>query len=224
MKALIFGATGMVGQSVLRECLLDPEVEKVIAIGRTSTAQRNPKLRNLMLPDLFQLSPIESEMRGFDACFFCLGVTSAGLSEEKYRHITYDLMISVARTLARLNPGMTFVLVSGAGADSTERGKVMWARVKGAAENELFRLPFRAAYSVRPAAILPENGIRSRTSLYQFFYTVLRPLYPVFRLVAPRYVTTTTKLGKVMVALAKHGAPKQIIESWDFDQILGSAS
>jgi uncharacterized protein YbjT (DUF2867 family) len=215
MKAILFGATGMVGQSVLRECLLDPDVEQVISVGRSSTAQRHAKLRNLVLPDLFQLSPIAGELSGFDACFFCLGVTSAGMSEEAYRRITVDLTISVAQMLVRLNPAMTFVFVSGAGADSTETSRTMWARVKGAAEYALFRMNFKACYAIRPAVILPENGIRSRTRLYQAFYTLFRPLYPVLRTLSPRYITTTGKLGRAMLRLARQGAPKPVIESWD---------
>ncbi len=215
MKAILFGATGMVGQSVLRECLLDAGVEKVICVGRSPTTQRHAKLRNLILPDLFHLTPIEGELKGFDVCFYCLGVTSAGISEEAYRHVTLDLTVSVAQTLARLNPAMTFVFVSGAGADSTESGRTMWARVKGAAENAVFRMNFKAAYALRPAMILPENGIRSRTRLYQTLYTMCRPLYPVLRRVFPRYVTTTGKLGRAMLGLARQGAPRRVIESRD---------
>lgn len=215
MKAILFGGTGMVGQSVLRECLRDSDVEQVICIGRTSTTQRHAKLRNLVLPDLFHLAPIESELKGFDACFFCLGVTSAGMTEENYRHITLDLTVSVAQMLSRLNPAMTFVFVSGMGADSTEKGRIMWARVKGAAENSVFRMNFKAAYAVRPAFILPENGIRSRTRLYQTLYTLCRPLYPVLRILFPGYVTTTGRLGRAMLRLARQGAPQRVIESRD---------
>lgn len=215
MNAIVFGATGMVGQSVLRECLLDPDVQKVICIGRSATGQRHAKLRELVLPDLFSLSPIESELSGFDACFFCLGVTSAGMSEESYRRITHDLTLSVACTLVRLNPAMTFLFVSGAGTDSTEHGRTMWARVKGATENALLGMPFKAAYMIRPAVILPMHGIRSRTKLYQTFYTLGRPLVPVLKVLLPRYVTTTEKLGRAMVRIAKQGAPKHVIESWD---------
>jgi uncharacterized protein YbjT (DUF2867 family) len=215
MNAILFGATGMVGQSVLRECLLDPDVQKVISIGRSETTRRHPKLRQLVLPDLFNLAPIESELAGFDACFFCLGVTSAGMSEESYRRITQELTLSVARTLVRLNPAMTFLYVSGAGTDSTEQGRIMWARVKGATENALLHMPFKAAYMIRPAAILPQNGIKSRTRLYQAFYTLGRPLFPILKALLPRYVTTTEILGRAMVRIAKQGAPKQVIESWD---------
>lgn len=215
MKAILFGATGMVGQSVLRECLLDSGVEQVLAVGRSSTGRRDPKLRELILPDLFDLSPIATELTDYDACFYCLGVTSAGMTEEKYRRTTVDLTVSVARTLAPLNPGMTFVFISGLGADSTGTSRTMWARVKGEAENAVLAMPFHASFVIRPAVILPLHGIRSRTPLYQVPYTVLRPLFPLFRLLVPRYVTTTEKLGRAMVRVARQGAPKRILESWD---------
>ena len=211
----------MVGQSVLRECLLDPDVKKVLCVGRNATGQTAGKLRDLVLPDLFQLGPVESELTGFDACFYCLGVTSAGMSEAAYRRITYDLTLSVAQTLARLNTAMTFLFVSGTGADSTENSRTMWARVKGATENALFRMPFQAAYAIRPAVILPEHGIRSRTRMYQAFYTLGRPLFPVLRLVVPHYVTTTTALGRAMIRMAREGAPKPVIESWDIAGLAG---
>lgn len=215
MRSILFGATGMVGQSVLRECLLDGGVEQVIAVGRSSTGRRDPKLRELVLPDLFDLSPIASELKNCDACFYCLGVTSAGMTEEKYRRITVDLTVSVARTLAPLNPRMTFVFISGTGADSTGKSRTMWARVKGEAENAVLGMPFRAAYVIRPAVILPLHGIRSRTPLYQLPYTLLRPLFPLIKLLVPRYVTTTEKLGRAMLKIAREGAPKRILESWD---------
>jgi uncharacterized protein YbjT (DUF2867 family) len=159
MKVIIFGATGMVGQGVLRECLLDPDVQRVLSIGRSATGQRHEKLRELIRADLLDYSAIENELRGYDACFFCLGITSLGLSEEQYRRVTYDITMAAAKALARLNPDMTFVYVTGAGTDSTEHGRTMWARVKGETENALLRLPFRAAYMFRPAAIQPLYGI-----------------------------------------------------------------
>jgi uncharacterized protein YbjT (DUF2867 family) len=159
MKVIIFGATGMVGQGVLRECLLDPDVQRVLSIGRSATGQRHEKLRELIRADLLDYSAIENELRGYDACFFCLGITSLGLSEEQYRRVTYDITMAAAKALARLNPDMTFIYVTGVGTDSTEHGRTMWARVKGETENALLRLPFRAAYMFRPAAIQPLYGI-----------------------------------------------------------------
>ena len=181
MKVLLFGASGMVGQGVLRECLLDPEVTTVLSIVRSSTGQQHPKLREIVHKDFLDFSSIESELSGFDACFFCLGVSSAGMSEENYRRITYDITLAAAQTLVKLNPNMTFVYVSGAGTDSSERGRVMWARVKGQTENALLRLPFKAAYMFRPAVIVPLHGIKSRTMLYRIPYAVLGPLLPLLK-------------------------------------------
>jgi uncharacterized protein YbjT (DUF2867 family) len=159
MKVIIFGATGMVGQGVLRECLLDPDVRRVLSIGRSATGQRHEKLRELIRADLLDYSAIENELRRYDACFFCLGITSLGLSEEQYRRVTYDITMAAAKALAGLNPDMMFIYVTGVGTDSTEHGRTMWARVKGETENALLRLPFRAAYMFRPAAIQPLYGI-----------------------------------------------------------------
>jgi len=219
MQVLLFGATGMVGQGVLRECLLDPRVTGVLAVGRNATGQRHPKLRELVQPDLFDLQAIESQLAGFDACFFCLGVSSVGMAEERYRRVTHDLTLSVAQTLARLNPGMTFIYVSGAGADSTGRGRTMWARVKGETENALLRLPFRAACMFRPAMIVPLHGIRSKTRLYRALYTATAPLLPWLYRRFPKYVTTTEQVGRAMIEVVRHGAPKPVMENADIDAV-----
>ena len=205
----------MVGQGVLRECLLDPGVTEVLAVGRNPTGQSNAKLRDLVHRDLFDLSPIENELRNFDACFWCLGVTSAGMKEPEYRRVTVDLALAAATTLARTSPALTFVFISGAGADSTERGRVMWTRVKGAAENAILKLPFKAAYVVRPAGIVPLHGITSRTRAYRISYALLRPLLSPLRRMFPKYVTTTELLGRTLIRLARSGAPKRILESAD---------
>lgn len=219
MKVIIFGATGMVGQGVLRECLRDSEVSDVLTIGRSATGQQNPKLREIVHADFLDFSAIEKDMTGYDACFFCLGVTSIGLSEERYRHLTYDITLAAARPLARLNPGMTFVYVTGAGADSTEQGRVMWARVKGKTENDLLRLPFKAAYMFRPGAIQPLHGVRSKTGWVQATYTATGPLLTLLHRVAPKYVTTTEVIGRAMLGVAKRGYPKRILESEDFSKV-----
>jgi uncharacterized protein YbjT (DUF2867 family) len=215
MKVLILGATGMVGQGVMRECLLDAGVSRVVALGRHATGNAHAKVQEIVHADLFDLGPIERELTGLDACFYCLGATAAGKSEREYARINYDMTLAVAETLARLDPDMTFVYVSGQGTDSTERGRTMWARVKGRTENALLRLPFRAAYMLRPGIILPMHGIKSRTTLYRVFYTLMTPLYPALRALFPRAITTTEHLGRVMLRLARSGYSKPVLETTD---------
>ena len=209
MNVLIFGATGMVGQGVLRECLLDPGVARVVTIGRSATGQQHPKLREIVHADLYDYSSIEHELSNFDACFFCLGVTSAGMTEEAYRRITRDIAIAAGQTLARLNPQMTFVFVSGAGTD----GKAMWARVKKEAEDAILAMPFRRAYAFRPAMIQPLHGIQSRTRLYRMLYVPLAPVMPLLVRTMPRWVTTTERIGRAMLRAAREGAPTPVVEN-----------
>ncbi len=215
MKVILFGATGMVGQGALRECLLDPQVQGVLAVGRSGTGQSHERLREIVHTDLLDLSPIEDKLSGHDACFFCLGASSAGMTEEAYSRVTYDITMAVAQTLVRRNRDITFIFVSGAGTDSTERGRTMWAGVKGKTENALLRLPFKAAYMFRPAIILPLHGITSRTRVYRVLYSVFRPLWLLLRALVPRYVTTTEEVGRAMLEVAKQGAPKSVLESED---------
>jgi uncharacterized protein YbjT (DUF2867 family) len=219
MNVILFGATGMVGQGVLRECLLDPDVQQILSIVRTPTNQQYPKLRELVRVNFFDYSAIESQLTGYDACIFCLGVSSAGMDEAKYTHLTHDLTLTAASTLVRLNPEITFLYVSGAGTDSSERGRVMWARVKGRTENDLLKLPFRAAYMFRPGAIQPLHGIRSKTRLYQTIYTVLNPIFPIAKALFPQSITTTEQLGRAMLQVAKHGYPNPILETRDINSI-----
>jgi uncharacterized protein YbjT (DUF2867 family) len=219
MNVLLFGATGMVGQGVLRECLLDPAVSRVLCVGRHASGSRHEKVRDLVAADLHQLAPHAAELTGFDACFFCLGVSSAGMSEPDYRRVTHDLTLAVAQLLARLNPGMTFVYVSGAGTDSSERGRTMWAKVKGETENALLRLPFKAAYMFRPGYIQPLHGIRSRTKLYRVLYALLSPLFPLWDAVLPDRVTTTERVGRAMLAVAKRGGPRPVLETRELNAL-----
>jgi uncharacterized protein YbjT (DUF2867 family) len=219
MNVVLFGATGMVGQGVLRECLLDPDVRGLLSVGRSVTAQTHPKLREIVHKDLFDLSAIEPELSGFDACFFCLGVSSAGMLEQDYRRVTFDMTLAVAQTLARLNPTMTFIYVSGAGTDSTERGRSMWARVKGQTENALRRLPFKQTAMFRPGGIVPLHGITSKTRLYRILYALTRPLWPVLYRAFPRFVTTTEQVGRAMLRVAKQGSPKPILETRDINAL-----
>jgi uncharacterized protein YbjT (DUF2867 family) len=219
MKVILFGATGMVGQGVLRECLLDASVESVLAIGRNSTGQSNAKLREIKHSDFLDLSAISPQLAGYDACLFCLGVTSLGQSEENYRRLTYDITMAVATTLVKLNPGMTFIFVTGQSTDSTERGRVMWARIKGKTENDLFKLPFKAAYMFRPGGIQPLHGVRSKTAWVQAIYAATGPLWALLNRIAPKYVTTTEKLGRAMIKVARDGYPKPILESLDINRV-----
>src|SRR6476660_4580053 len=191
MNVLILGATGMVGQGVLRECLLDEGGARVVTLGRHATGNAHPKLREIVHADLFHLQPIENQLTGLDACFCSLGATAAGKSEREYARINHDMTLAVAETLARIDPGMTCVYVSGQGTDSSERGRTMWARVKGRTENALLRLPFKAAYMLRPGLIIPMHGIRSKTRLYRTFYALLGPMLPLMKKIFPRSITTT---------------------------------
>lgn len=219
MNVLIFGATGMVGQGVLRECLLDPDVDRVLVIGRNSVNQRHAKLREIIRPDLMDLTGLEPELTGLDACFFCLGVSSVGMSEEQYTRITYDLTLAAAQAVVRLNAGMTFVYVSGVGTDSSEQGGRMWARVKGRTENALLALPFKAAYMFRPGVIVALHGITSRTTLYRILYVVMRPLLPLLRALFPNQITTTEQIGKGMLTVARRGYSKQVLEPPDINSL-----
>jgi uncharacterized protein YbjT (DUF2867 family) len=219
MKVILFGATGMVGQGVLRECLGDPDVTGVLAIGRGPTGKSHAKLRDVLHENFLDFSTIESQLAGYDACLFCLGVTSVGLTEERYRHLTHDISLAAATTLARLNPGMVFIYVTGAGTDSTEQGGVMWARVKGKTENDLLKLPFKAAYMFRPAAIQPLHGVRSKTAWVQAIYVVTSPLLTLLNKIAPKYVTTTEQVGRAMIKVAKQGYPKSVLESEDINRV-----
>jgi uncharacterized protein YbjT (DUF2867 family) len=219
MKVLLFGATGMIGQGVMRECLLDPDVTKLVTVGRRATGQKHPKLSELVQPDLAALGALEPELAGFDACLFTLGVSALGMTEAAYTRLTYDLTMSVAKTLLRTSPELTFIYVSGAGTDSSEKGRLMWARVKGRTENALLSLPFKAAYMFRPGAVVPVHGARSSTGWYNAAYVVVKPLYPVLHRVAPNFITTTEILSRVMVAVARNGYPTHVLEMADINRL-----
>jgi uncharacterized protein YbjT (DUF2867 family) len=219
MNVLLFGATGMVGQGVLRECLLDPDVKLVETVGRTATGVQDAKLRETVTRDLWNYTPIEVDLTGFDACFFCLGVTSAGMKEDQYERLTYGITVAAAETLSRLNPGMTFIYVSGAGTDSSERGSSHWARIKGKTENALLGLPFKAAYMFRPGVIQPLHGIQSKTASYRIFYTLSKPVLPVLRWIFPNSILTTEQIGRAMLVAARAGAPKRVLESGDISAL-----
>ncbi|MFL6672866.1 MAG: NAD-dependent epimerase/dehydratase family protein [Massilia sp.] len=221
MKVLIFGATGMVGQGALRECLAAPDVELVKTIGRTPTGERHPKLRELVHAEMWQYEGMEDELSGFDACFFCIGVSAAGahMDEHKYTHITHDMTLAVANALLRLDPRMVFIYVSGAGADSTEKSTVMWERVRGKIENALLALPFRAVYIFRPGMIQPLGGIKSKTPAYRIFYSLFKPVLPLLRAALPTQIVTTAQMGRAMLNAVRRGAPKRVLESPDISAL-----
>jgi uncharacterized protein YbjT (DUF2867 family) len=214
MKVIVFGATGMLGQGVLRECLLDPGVDGVLAVGRTATGRRHEKLREIRHGDFTDFSAIAAELAGYDACFYCLGASAVGMSEADYRRVTYDYTMAAARALVERNPGMTFIYISGQGTDSSGRGRSMWARVKGETENALLALPFEA-YLLRPGFIQPTHGARSRTRVYRVAYAVLNPIFPVLRRLLPKHMITTDELGRAMIHIARHGAPKRVLTTAD---------
>jgi uncharacterized protein YbjT (DUF2867 family) len=214
MKVLLFGATGMVGQGLLRECLRDR------AVGRAATGIANLKVTEIVHPDMTGYTAIEDRLKGFDACFFCLGVSSAGMTEADYERITYGYTLAAAETLARLNHGMTFIYVSGSGTDSTERGRTMWARVKGRTENALLRLPLNA-YMFRPGAIEPMDGIRSHTRSYRVLYALTKPLLPLLRRLFPNQIVNTRELGRAMLNVARSGYGVRILETKDIRAAAG---
>ena len=210
MKVILFGATGMVGQGVLRECLIDEGVEAVLVIGRNSIGQTHPKLREVLLRDSFDVNAARSELKGYDACLFCLGVSSAGMNEVDYTRLTFDLTMRWARALAEINPAMAFIYVSGAGTG----GKSMWAQVKKRTEDELLAL-FPSAYMFRLAALRPMHGEVSKTRWTRISYALFWPLLPLVRIIAPGAVITTEELGRAMIRAARHGAPKRVLENRD---------
>jgi uncharacterized protein YbjT (DUF2867 family) len=218
VKVLLFGASGMVGQGVLRECLAAPDVTAVVSVVRTATGVRHPKLQELAVADLSRLEPVASELQGCAACFYCIGVSSFGMTASEYERVTYDLTLAVAQTVVRLNPGLTLVYVSGAGTDSSERGRSRWARVKGRTENALLSLPCRA-YMFRPAGIRPVDGVVSKTALYRAFYSVTKPLLPLLGAVLPRYLTTTRQVGHAMLEVARHGVAKRVLDTADINAL-----
>lgn len=217
MKVILFGATGMIGQGVMRECLLDPDVTEVLSVSRRALGRQDPKLREFIHADFTDFEPVASQFAGFDACFWCLGVSSVGMTEAEYLRVTHDFTVAAAEPMARVSPGMTFVFVSGVGTDSTGQGRVMWARVKGRAENAVFGLPFKAAFAFRPGYIQPMHGVKSSARATRVLYAIFRPFYPLLKLIFPKYVTTSETIGKAMLHVARNGWPKPVLESRDIN-------
>ena len=218
MKVLLFGATGMVGDCVLHECLADPRVESVTAITRSRLPLSHPKLQEIPRKDFFDYRDLTHELEHADACFFCLGVSSVGMKEQDYYHLTYDLTLSAASALASAKPNATFCYVSGEGTDASERGRSMWARVKGKTENALLALPLEA-YMFRPGLIRPRPGARSKTQWYRLAYAILTPLYPLLYKLAPRHMTTSENLSRAMISVVMNGYEKRVLENWDINAI-----
>jgi uncharacterized protein YbjT (DUF2867 family) len=210
VKAILFGATGMVGQSLLRQCLLDPDVQSVLAIGRSPSRMSHPKLRDLIRPDMFDVAGNAGELTGYDACFFCLGVSSVGKSEAEYTHLTYDLTMGWARALARVNPALRFLYVSGMGTG----GRAMWARVKGRTESDLLAL-FPGAIMIRLGALRPMHDERSKAPGGTVLLTLLSPLWPILQWLFPKSVITSEELGRAMILAARNGGPGRVLASAD---------
>jgi len=222
MKVVIFGATGMVGKGVLLECLEDARVDHVLLVSRHPIDVSHPKIHEIVHPDFAEFGSIQAQFVDLDACFYCLGVSAVGLSESQYHHLTYDLTLAAATAMASVTAGrLTFCYVSGEGTEGTERGRTMWARIKGKTENALLRLPFKAAFMFRPGYIQPLRGIRSKTRWYQALYDVTGPFYPILRRMFPRYVTTTVNIGRAMIHVAATGSSKQILSSADINELSG---
>jgi hypothetical protein len=220
IKAIIFGATGMVGEGVLHVAIGHPDVESVLVIGRRSCEVKHPKLKELLHNDFYDYSAIEKELSGYNACFFCLGVSSIGMSEKAYTRVSYDLTMEAATTLSRLNPDMTFCYVSGAGTDSTEKGSIMWARIKGRVENRLKELPFKSVYLFRPAFIKPIKGLRHA----HLISDVAGMMYPLLKVISPKFVCKLEDVGLAMIQAAKTGPFRMIIENKDIPVLAGTGS
>jgi uncharacterized protein YbjT (DUF2867 family) len=219
MKVVIFGATGMVGAGVLAECLIDSRIDSIIAVGRSATGVSHAKLHEIVRPEITALDDVRDVLAGSGACFFCVGVSSFRMDEETYRRLTYDLTIAVAEAMASISPGIRFVYVSGEATDSSERGRVMWARIKGATENRLLAMNAIDAFMMRPGFIQPDHGVRSKTRIYRIFYALTAPLFPVLRRLLPAHVTTSRNVGRAMIELALHGGETRILENADINAL-----
>ena len=215
IKAIITGATGMVGEGVLHECLLHPDIESVLVINRRPCNIQHPKLKEIIHENFFDFSAIEDQLSGYNACFFCLGISSVGMKEDKYSKVTYDLTLGFATTLAKLNPEMIFCYVSGAGTDSTEKGKMMWARVKGKTENDLMKLPFKKAYMFRPGFMQPTKGLKNANKMYKVFI----PIFPAINFLFPNFVSTLAQVGIAMINTVNKGYEKQVLEVKDIKEL-----
>jgi uncharacterized protein YbjT (DUF2867 family) len=215
IKVIITGVTGMVGEGVLFECLENPDVKQVLMVNRRPYNLKHPKLKELIAHDFNNLKEFEDQLKGYNSCFFCAGISSVGLKEPEYRFITYDITIHFAQTVSALNPDMVFTYVSGAMTDSSEKGKVMWARVKGKTENDLMKLPFKKVYNFRPGFMRATPGQKNIKS----YYNLVGWLYPIVHLMLPNYVSTLQQVAKAMIYCVQNGYPKQILEIRDINSL-----
>ncbi len=218
-RVIITGATGMVGKGVLLECLDHGEIKEILVIGRSQMEMKHRKLKQLIHKDFMDFSNVTSQLKKYDACFFCLGISSSGMKEEQYKRITYDFTLSLAKTLEEINPNMTFIYISGEGTDSSEKGRVMWARVKGKTENDILKLGFQQAFMFRPGMIIPQRGIKSKTKSYQFIYDYFMWLVKMVKALAPNSVINTTQLGQAMINAMLRGYPTKILRPKDIIQL-----
>ena len=205
----------MVGKGVMLECLNHESINEVLVVGRNPVTLEHPKMKELIHKDFTDFSKVKDQLSGYDACFFCLGISAAGLNEEQYKKITYDFTLALARTLLELNAAMTFIYISGQGTDSTEKGRMMWARVKGKTENDILNLGFKQAFAFRPGAIIPLRGIKSRTKSYQFMYDYFMWLVKVIKAIAPNSVVNTTQIGLAMINAMLKGYSKKVLKPKD---------
>ncbi|MEZ5105628.1 MAG: NAD-dependent epimerase/dehydratase family protein [Draconibacterium sp.] len=214
-RVIITGATGMVGKGVLLECLDHNSINEVLVLGRSPLNIKHPKLKELIHADFTDFTIISNQLSGYDACFFCLGISAAGMKEDEYKRVTYDFTLSLAKTLYKINPEMTFTYVSGEGTDSTEKGSSMWARVKGKTESDLLKLGFKQAFMFRPGAIIPLRGIKSKTKGYQFMYDYFMWMVKLIKFIAPNSVINTTQVGLAMINSMLKGYNKNILHAKD---------
>jgi len=219
IKVIITGTTGMVGKGVLIECLESQEVDSVLIINRSSAGVSHPKLTEIIHKDFSDLTSIKENLKGYDACFFCMGISSLGKNEEEYYRITYTMTEALAKLLYDINPGLVFYYVSGAGTDSSEQGKIMWARVKGKTENMIFGMGFKDAYAFRPGVIIPEKGVKSKTGWVNFLYVLTKPLFPL--MLKSKYVTSSSRMGKAMINSVLHPQELKVLENKDINELAG---
>ena len=215
MKVIITGATGMVGEGVLLECLENRNIEQVLIVNRRHYEISHPKLKELLVPNFMDLTKVTNQLTGYDACFYCAGISSAGMKEADYHYITHDITLHFAQTLAHLNPGMVFTFVSGLYTDSTEKGSIMWARVKGKTENALTRLPFKGTYNFRPGFMKPTEGQKN----VKWYFKPILALYPALHLLFPNGVSTLKQVALAMINTVHKGYPKNILEVKDINQL-----